>query len=637
MTAAPSPFHSIRWEEAKPRVYYLSSDIRGLIEEPRQAYVIGSRGTGKTTILQALNWQERLRNASLQEQIGEPFAKGHLGLYLKLPDHQLDQFDWWLAADKREHIYASVVAAYLDLLWLPLLIQALDGLRVGGVLPYRVEDERAAVDAVMNELPALYFEDGPASQREPTLRNLRRTLERVREFVVSSARRESDPNDVLDQLQPGGPGAFGRDVAARLTTLCPTAPSGDEWRVFVCWDEGEGLNNRQQLVMNTMVRHAAAPVGFLVSYVARPHEDTRTLNPSIHLQRADRELVFRDDVSDNRSGSFRELTEGVATLRVRQSLGDSQAKVDLDAMLGKRDIDGILVEILRLSDKSAAKDLLDAAAANHSGEGPLPVRQTWLQQRGLDREAGHDGLERRRLSSGRRRSGFMVLLSVCSHLKLKPRYASAEMLLSLSDGCVRDFLWQMDELFKACGLELAQFLAAKVSIDRQHRALLAASKKKASGIEEWLVVAPDSGRRVVEGLAMLTAELQQLRAYDDPLEAEPGLFELVGDGAVAEQAKAYVRDASEAGYLKVIGEPPTEHVRIHLSLAPTFDASYRGGYRLSRLKVDEVAAFAEAADDKELGQLARQTAKRIASQWLSRREAPPPPAELPFTETDEST
>lgn len=228
-------------------------------------------------------------------------------------------------------------------------------------------------------------------------------------------------------------------------------------------------------------------------------------------------------------------------------------------------------------------------------------------------------MERRRQSSGRRRAGFLILLSICSELSLRPRYASTEMLLSLSDGCVRDFLWQMNELYAASATDLASFLANKVTIGRQHRALVQASAKKTEGIEEWLVVAPDSGRRVVEGLARLTAELQRLRAQENPLDAEPGLFKLVGDSTVADQADGFIRDATEAGYLKLIDEAPNEKIRIHLSLAPRFEASYRGGYRTSHLLVEEVAAFAEASDDQDLQRLAQATARRLAAQWSGQR------------------
>lgn len=636
MSIAGSPFSSVRWESTSPRLYFLSKDIRQIIEQPGQAYLIGSRGTGKTTILQALNWEQRLNNASLQAQIEDPFAKGQLGVYLKLPDHQIDQLDDWLGDDVSTQTYASVVSTYLDLLWVPLLIQALDGLRVRQVLRYSAADERRVVEGVMDELPASYFDGQAKSSREPTLRNLRRALEWMRDLVVSSARRKTDVNDVLDRLSAGGPGTFGRSLAAALVELCPPAASGDHWRVFVCMDEGEGLNDRQQIVLNTMVRHAEAPVAFLVAFVARPHEDTRTINPNLHLQRADRELVLRDEMTtDNRRNDFRDLAEGVATVRVQQRLPDQ--RVDLERVLGRLDIDSILVDLLRRSDRKGAEELLVAAVELHDGgDGSLPVRAAWLKQRKLDREDGFEGPERRRRSTGRRRSGFMVLLAICSELNLRPRYASADMLLSLSDGCVRDFLWQMDELYSASATNLESFLASTVTVERQHRALLAASKQKADGIEEWLVVAPDSGRRVVEGIALLTTALQRLRAIDSPLDAEPGLFELVGDGAVADQAKEYMRDASEAGYLKLLDDTqPTERVRIHLSLAPNFEASYRGAYRASRLEAEEVAAFADARDDDELRRLASATANRIASQWATRRAGAAPDPELPFEEGDD--
>ena len=67
-----SPFTLHRFEHQQEQlISYLL--LVSLLEQPKSLFIIGSRGTGKTTLLQALNWREQLFNEALQRKLAGSF------------------------------------------------------------------------------------------------------------------------------------------------------------------------------------------------------------------------------------------------------------------------------------------------------------------------------------------------------------------------------------------------------------------------------------------------------------------------------------------------------------------------------------------------------------------------------------
>src|SRR5262249_34306339 len=91
-----SPFTANRFEFEGKHLYYLAPDVMRALEEPTPAYLIGTRGTGKTTLLKALNWERRLHDEHLREQLGEDsFINRYIGIYIKLPEEHINLIDNW--------------------------------------------------------------------------------------------------------------------------------------------------------------------------------------------------------------------------------------------------------------------------------------------------------------------------------------------------------------------------------------------------------------------------------------------------------------------------------------------------------------------------------------------------------------
>ena len=93
-----SPFSLGRFEHDTRfrHAYFLPTDLYAKLATGVPTYLIGGRGTGKTTLLKAFEWRERLYNPFLQEALnGNAFADSIVGIYVKLSESHLKSFQRW--------------------------------------------------------------------------------------------------------------------------------------------------------------------------------------------------------------------------------------------------------------------------------------------------------------------------------------------------------------------------------------------------------------------------------------------------------------------------------------------------------------------------------------------------------------
>ena len=105
-----SPFSLNRFEHeyGGKHLYFLPPSFFQRLEIQKPVYLIGSRGTGKTTLLHALSWNERVTNKSLQREINKPPLAGkYIGVYFYAPNFQIQIIDEWL--DKKSEIFKAQV------------------------------------------------------------------------------------------------------------------------------------------------------------------------------------------------------------------------------------------------------------------------------------------------------------------------------------------------------------------------------------------------------------------------------------------------------------------------------------------------------------------------------------------------
>lgn len=629
------PFLQDRFEHERSHLYYLPQVLAQRVEQPKPAYLIGSRGTGKTTLLMSLNWHERLNNKWLKDQVGkDSFASNYLGVYLKLPEYKLGAIDLWLASENDDR-HGLIIAVYIDLLILEVLIDAVAGMITAGRLQISPDTEAECVRDLLSltNVSRLTLTNARAVV---TLRELRLHLSLQREAIERHASKRTPLDDVLDRVPTSQLGDIGRSVAKRLGMLCDQSANSDgpRWYFKACLDEGETLSVRQQIAINTVVRLSKWPLFPVVAFVREPTEPARTLEPSLTLAQTDRDLIFLDESGDK---DFKALAEGVATVRLRAYLKAPSLVFNVRKVLGTVDLNALLATALRQSLNPEGRKLLERSIqnANEPIFGGLkvqgknagsavnrspPIYQTYLVERlrlTLPKPNTKAWQRRGQDSAELRKKHVAAYLSICRDYRIDVHYASADVILQMSDNRIRDFLSFLHEIHVESKLGAAEFADAEISVAVQHNAILRTSEKKRANVKGSGVAAPTYTGRLVDALGKITRIVQTEGPGDRHLIAtERGVFRVeASDGEIGTYGPvlALVRDAAEAGYLYLSKfEGRTWKFRVHTSLAAAFGFSYRGAYYETPIKLRDLHNVCETADPDDRNKLVVELGARLA-------------------------
>jgi hypothetical protein len=622
-----SPFQTSRFEYEQKNVYYLPKERLTQLESSTQLFLVGSRGSGKTTLLQALYWKERQSNEFLQSEIqGSVAVLPYLGVYLKLPDIQVSVLSSWLSSEDPVR-FGLVFGLYIDLVWLELVADAINSLLSSGTLRTPTDREMQIIADIVENSPSWLVEGASVS----TTFELARAIKRARKRLEKLAQLRVPFEKLLEAFSFDQIGVLGQEVASRLARLC--CNEGDAFHFKICMDEGECLGLLEQRTINTLVRLSAAPVFFVISYVSQPKDTTETLVPNLTLQKADVQLIALDEMDD---GQFKDLAQGVLNARIRALTEDSTSRLDLDAVFGRLDLNDLLTKQLSTSENARAKHWLQKA--RELSEKPflkspaeeseiceeiptkgLPIYQAYLVERlGLKLpEPGQPRWQRRSQESREiRKKMVAAYLSLCNELKMDVRYTSSDMLLQMSDLCMRDFLAQVNGCFEAQGQTLASFLSSPLSFMTQDKALKLASQRKADSIPHSEIANVYEAGQLIDGLAQITHEIQIVSADGSHLaSSERGRFQIrSGKDAQLRNAPIFslIRQIAEAGFLKILkADSETWVFRVHTSLAAAYKFSYRGAYYISSLEISELDQLRKAATPEATSRLVSAIVKRI--------------------------
>lgn len=619
MNALAQVFKNQRWEaRASEHVYWLDEPMLHELSGSLSAILTGSRGTGKTTLLNSLSLEQRLTNRWLSKQHGGNFEDGLLGLYVKLPLQHFDRLHKW-TLDIELETACDWMAFYLDLIWLEVLGRAIDLLHRTS----HIED-LAPLDQVATELLA-ELRRSPAGEIAMSncpenaisvlgrLHDLRRSIE-FREVL------RADPLQTYVDFSVPRVGELGRTWGARFAhAFDQAAPrKGATWRVKVLMDEAETLQSRHQIAANSILRLAQDPVTYVFSYVSLPDDTVSTCLPGLTLSNADRRLVPRDDMSDP---DFARMCQEIVNARIRAltDSGDPAIKFDLIQVVGDLRVEDILES--HFSETIGKKVVRLIGEGDYDGESVLrryiaAVKPQFRSPDALDDVPSADPDEspravRRDESANYRKVKVAAYLSLCTQYNWLPRYAGKQMVLQMSDQCIRDFLLQMDALMKGSGRDAAAFLSGgPVSIRDQNRLLRRASADKVKLASGKVRTRPHETSMLIQGLAYTTRELQSYGRNGVQLsQPERGRFRIdfTADPSARHENTRMVREAVEAGYLKLYGTPKDDEIvfRVHNSLAANFNFSYRGAYVPVVLPIGLIQEFRGAESPAVLKSIAR--------------------------------
>ncbi len=544
-----------------------------------------------------------------------------MGIYLKISALSMQSFDEWLQEIPNQ-TRAEILALYLDLAWLEIACRAIVELVDTEIFVGEPESEHSVTASIVARFPEL--RDAVPRGRHITLLGLATRLRNLRVRLDRSSRCQKPLSGLIEDYPSGQIGHLGRVVGRMLAEYCDSATEDSRrWSFRVCYDESEALSPFGIKTMNTIVRLAEFPVFPVLSFVRLPPDPTSTfLGKGMDLQNADRFVVLIDEL---KGSEFRELAIGVSSVRLRAHEPEYSGDFNIGETLGHLDLNLLLMDALKKAESESAKEWLKKSqglansplftTSSEEGEAP-PIYQTFLAERlNLQLPRPDSPAWRRRAQKSReiRKRMVAAYLVLFKELRQRPRYAFAEMFLQMSDNCIRDFLLFMDFLFRTSSNQILK--GKRVHWRQQAKALRMASDQKRNSLEASGVGAPSEAKRLVEGLATLTALVQgDVTGAEALRSSERGRF--VFDPREYRSASdletiALIEETADTGYLRILDSSVSEfRFRVHTSLAASFDFSYRGAYYDMSIDIRDLTQIRLAEDPATY----RRTIDRLAKQ-----------------------
>lgn len=636
-------FSTGRYEHNRPyrHIFYLPEKIYRRLTAAKPVYLFGGRGSGKTSLLKTLDWKERIHNQSLIRCFNNfPFEDKIIGIYLKLPQQQIATFERWLSGFDDDQA-AAVFGLYLDLLWMEDAIVSLFELSSRSIIKLTGPDEALIFDALGSESCFSFLksdDQNPAS----FCKNIRAARERLKQMALL----RQDLGSFAAVFPVIEPGELGR----RFATIVFGAYGSnclEGWSLKICFDEAEVLSNQQQTALNSATRHTTAPLCYVFSFVSSSRNLTSTIYANLSVNLADCEPIYLDSVG---RAEFCRLVEGVATARIISLLNNSDCSISLPIVFGDFNANDSLRVQLTNSVSKGAKDLLalaeelkseaffqdpeeeiddgeidseknESTAAIIIPERPvrLPIYQAYLISKGvasIPQPETPSWANRAQESAQLRKRMIAAYLSICYDLSLEPLYAGWRAASSIADNSVRDMLFQLDQIFLRTEHNIKMMCSSPLPVRDQDKSIREASNLKLRALPEWVRIPHEKVRRLVETMGFLTQILQTSSADNRHLRSsERGLFILEKDSYDSvrfSNNRKIIEEAIYAGYIvEDKPSPDLVQLRLHRSLAPYFQFSYRGPYYATPLAM---ADFDLMTDISSPDQPAR-TASIIASRY----------------------
>ena len=667
MTDAPmNPFRPTRWEhhrEGQQLIWY--SEFADTIAAEKSFYINGSRGSGKTTLLRSICWEDLARNTSLrmQKTISEV---ANIGCYIRFPDHLTSS----LSAVKWSKVYPQAPDPELELhRYFSLLVEltcaeraisACHELRVGGFAKINPSSEIEFSELIFTEfrkLKEFADRDGGAIRSLPGVCHVFRTI--AREMNQAAGRGTiREMNDRLPAREPGELLAFIAKNLAEIVSLKTSDNYSRRPGFKFCLDDCEVLNTPQQISVNTLVRICKSPVSWVVSYVGSQFEDSKTYIDRQSLSDADRRVESLDQRSKE---TFRELCQAVVslrllfdvseTLRTKRRVNKIEKFFSLERRLGTRSVNEMFDIIVRRSASPLARAVKECAellrdklpssmARGEASSFILPYYQAytllhWQPGAGSFKVEFTEVDKTQLLSRAAtmktaadeawlRRKQRAALLHFASSVNTRSLpLAGKDIIVSLADGSIRDFLEILGFIYEAYTKHhrldvtsresLDKFAASgsQISGDIQTAGIYNASNAYHAGVGARAEKDFDVVLRIIEGLGHYTSLLQSDRSDPSVLgRAERGIFnirfEATGPNApvsASERERTVwntVRHAELSGYVRTVdattrdvinSEEPNGSslvIRLHRRFSPHYRFSYRGPYEILMLNASDL-------------------------------------------------
>jgi len=626
-----NPFTPTKFEwETDPRIW-LSPTAKNLTTSLKPAYISGSRGSGKTTVLRSLSSKILLESDFLRRQ----YRIKHFfwfGVYLQF-NRNLQFYTSELASHVNSEAKGEgseisdyeVFAKYFEVSLLSSFLEEVQALEMKGLLHTKGPAERSAC----RELEAIFVDcEVPGIRKIDDFSDARRLCNKLLDIFLM---RDFDYSAkfVRRTVQAFSIGRLIRFIRefGVVSLASPLFRANKPLQLFVLVDDCESLSVDQQKALNTYVRQTEGEAKWIVSYLSGQFNSVDTFLPNTSLTEADRDVIGLSGMGD---AEFTKFCEQVADIRLKSTVLQNTNKLLNDELcfsfsrFGSYSYNHLVDLSLRTSQSEPVRDfkmgVLETRSelqrtikksmlrSFHSEPGDMPyIEHLIIQELQIDLTQYAMKEDQQTLLKVIARKQVAAFIYICEMLKRRPVFAGKNVAYLFADTTIRDFLELMASVWETMVHSGANPDITEVTLARraryllnkntvipealQNTALRRASRGKAESVEALLSSTEPHIAHFVRGIGYLTHELHGLadrpRAISSP---ERGVFRTNADevdtlfdgnfekGGFLKLLRRMERD----GFIRIIELPgpgsPFVKFRLHRRLCPAFECSPRGGY-----------------------------------------------------------
>lgn len=548
-------------------------DYWSQLEGRRACFLVGGRGTGKTTALRSLAFEG-------QSQLsGKDIASWPaVGFYWRIETSVVAAFN---GSRISEHDWSRVFGHYVNL---RLLLAVLEFVRWFE----QTQDSSLAVDGSELALAS-------ASLSAPT------TPTNLVEFAamvkLELARFEAGLNQLQSELGGLSISMLGRPVEHLLNALTEDPRLANQYFVFAL-DEYENLMPYQQRVINTLIKHAGdGRYTFKVGVKRGGIRDRSTLHPQEFLS-APADYIALQVEDELRRQGFSDFALRICNDRLRQITGSKMSATDLFQELSMDE------EAARLGGKRRRADI--RAELEASGATPTDLAQFdnmtllaacmvgyWADAQRLPTPIVlSEAIDKPdRWANRVNNYGYAMLFTIRSSAGRKKFYAGWNVISHLSEGNIRSLLNTVNEALVRhieAGNTLSQPIAAEVQTSAAEavgqRAVFELAGLHVRGTELLRLVL--SLGRVFGVLAAFphghTPEVTQFRVDWEASSESDSLRDLIAAGVMHDALISFPGDKNSSRS----GQSKEHDFQLHPLFAPFFSYSYRRKRRITLASTD---------------------------------------------------
>jgi hypothetical protein len=526
-----SPFQSQKWEYETEHIIWLPPNISEL-ESKKNIYISGIRGSGKTTLLRSLEWDQRINNKSIKDQLKNihPFIKKYIGIYLYTPFNICEGFDDWIPKNKPlkskdlEKLRSLYFSIFIEYEILQLAINAIEGLYAKDILNYTFEDEIKIVKKIIDKRNEVknYFSnvsnDILLGDIKSYFQSQHEKIRRFANFNFPVPDSEEFPSlqkgELISQLVP---------IILELCTKNKIEDSDSPklWSLKICIDEAQSYSKYQQKVLNTfiIVTQKSECISFVIASLEGMMDIHSSYIPRHYLGDADR-THYRLSEFIETSTTFNDFVTNVTNLRIKYLL-NSDVSINIKKILGYWNINYLLDIQLKKSKNEKVINFIKKAKKlfihinklqNNIGKSESfsvwPYYETYLIEK-LSLKIPTNEKELRQFYSGHfRKKEIGAALCLCREFNQTFLYAGYDMVMNMSDGCIRHFFKQMHSIYLLVNKKPDVFIKSTIPIEIQNKALIKASNQLFDDIDKHSEGLPDELIKLVNSLGSIIRDVQ---------------------------------------------------------------------------------------------------------------------------------